>query len=86
MGAVDGEVEAGDGKVDVQSRTNIEPSIFPGAGKGGGPGDLGLWPGGGYPGWEGSCFGKPKEAVGIGGKQVGTEYRYLPLGVPQPLQ
>lgn len=82
----DWEVEAGDGKVGVQPRTNIEPSILPRAGKGGGQGteDCGQE--------VGTLAGKVAALASQRHQEVeeasrwGLSTRYLPLGVPQPLQ
>lgn len=80
------QVEAGGGQVDVQSRTNIEPSIFQRAGRG--RGDLGMGAGGGI------LAGRqlPWRAKGTSRRRCkreagrGHSTRYLPSGILNPLK
>lgn len=48
-------------KQEAPKKDSLEPCIFWRAGRAGSGGDLGLGAGGRPPGWESSCFGKPKE-------------------------
>lgn len=76
---VEGEV-AGGGQVDVQSRTDAEPSILRGLIGAGGRGDLRLGAGGRHPGWEAKGTRRCKRPGG------GRGSRDLPSRLPQPLE